>query len=209
MTRPRADDYDAALTALFQTSGYDRVAPRIYARSEDDRIWHGLFISFYRKWGKLCAQPALAVYCPTASKIVERGLSSNYPPRVRDRSKLGLPIMVHILYDRILRHHGEDRHPFSYDIQTIDQISAAAELVHSDFLKVATDFFGHTRSLRDLSDEVRTRPTSTGAGMYAMALEYLINPKISAREIDACVRITPNPMTEKFATYFKAELGLS
>src|SRR5258708_1473427 len=130
MPTPRADLYEKALTELFQAEGYGRVAPRTWARSEDNLIWRGLWITFHNK-GSLVAQPALCVFCPTASKIVERGLSNVYGPKVRSGSKLGRPIIVHPLYDRIFCLHGEDRHAFSYDIGSTDEIEAMAGLVHS------------------------------------------------------------------------------
>jgi hypothetical protein len=209
MPTPRADAYEKALTILFQPDGYGRVAPRTYAHSDDNIVWRALRVTFHNK-GSLCVQPFLSVYCPSASKIVDRGLEATSDNTYkRDRSKFGRPILVHPLYDRVYRHHDEDRHSYSYDAESIEKIDASARLVYSDFLKAADSFFGHIRSLSDLRDEIKATPFGTGAGMYAMALGYLIDPDISLQEIDVCVRLSPNPMTEKFAGYFKTEIGLA
>ncbi|MGD0189626.1 MAG: hypothetical protein ABSD74_02675 [Rhizomicrobium sp.] len=111
------------------------------------------------------------------------------------------------LYHQIRSLYGYDRMPFSYDVENIGAIDSAVGMIHADFVIAAGDFFEGTFSIRELRDRIVQRPFGTAAGIYAIVLTYLLDPQITAGEIDSFVRLSPNQMTERFAANFKNKLG--
>ena len=205
MSLPLADDYDRALAELFGRDGYARFRRGLYARSDNDAIWQGLWLHFHRKHGRLCAEPTLTIYCPAAAKITSRGLVQLYGPRARSRpTKLGSPLVTHPLYDLVRRRGNAERYNFSYDVATFDDVADATDMIHSDFGDVAEDFFGDLSSFEKLRDRIATRPTSTGSAIDVMVLGFLLNPKLRSTDIDIFARIRPSPMTSEFAVWLKA-----
>lgn len=199
-----AEIFDKTLAERFLSSGYDRLAQGVYVQSKDNTVWRGLWVVFSPVASRLSALPNLGVFCPEVSRLVEGGLKQTGRDTI---SKLGAAIVTHPLYDCVRVLCGEDRIPFSYDVETVYQIDDAAKLIYEDFCKVADKFFGHISSTRDLRDHVVSHPSGPGAGVFAMALSYLLNKKISFDEIDSLARISPSPMTRKFSMYLKNKIG--
>lgn len=201
--------YDRSLAGFFRPAGYARPARGTYVRSDDGIIWRGLWVMFHVKGRTVVAQPNLAVFCPSASRVVEEGLGQVSGNAVGIwSSKLGAPFMIQPLYDRVRSQCREDRTPYSYSIDADDQIDGAAQLIYEDFSNVANGFFGHIASIRHLRDHIVAHPFGSVAGVNAMALSYLLDPRITRQKIDELARITPNTMTGKFATRLKNKIGI-
>ena len=97
--------------------------------------------------------------------------------------------------------------PYSYDVESVVEIDPAVQLVHEDFLKVADKFFGHILSVENLRDHIVAHPTGTAAGIYAIVLSYLLDKELTDAQIDVFCRLSPNPMTKKFAEHFKIKIA--
>lgn len=205
-----ADEYDSALEGLFRAGGYGRSQRGSYVQSVDGLVWRGLSVSFYVKKKVLTVQPNVQVFCPSASKLAREGLEQIYRDVARSRArKLGWPLVTHPLYDCVRRQYGEDRMPWSYDIESVVEIDPAVHLIYDDFLKVANKFFGYISSLQYLRDHIVAHPSGTAAGIYAMVLTYLLDKKVTDEQIDGFCRLSPNPMTKKFAEQFKAKIAVA
>jgi hypothetical protein len=203
------DIYDRSIAALLQGSGYLRLACGTYMSTDDEIIWRGLLVTFDLSKGRVLTQPYLAIFCPIASSLIEEGLGRIYGKSVRDgrTAKLGQPIIIRPLYDSVRDLFGHDREPFSYHIETSDQVGDAAALVCDDFLRAAVKTLDKISTLRDLRDKVIEMSNNTSSGMNAMALSYIIDGKIKSKEIDNLALISPNPMTMKFAIYLKNRIS--
>jgi hypothetical protein len=55
-------------------------------------------------------------------------------------------------------------------------------------------------------DHIVAHPSGTAAGIYVMVLSYLLDRKISEKQIVGFCRLSPNPMTKEFAERFKAKI---
>lgn len=201
--------YDSALAEKLKVAGYEHVARGLYARSENGVVWRGLSVSFQQKQPLLSAFPTLAIFCPSASKIVDEGLGQIYGNEASDAGskKLGRPLIIHLLYDRVHILCGEDRLPSSYDIVAADQVENVAKMMCEDFSKVVKEVFD-VATMHQLRDRIVAKPVEvgTGAAMYAMALTYLIDQKVTAAEIDRLANIRPSPMTTEFANFMKKKI---
>ena len=197
-----AEPYERALAELLLAGGYGRSERGRYVQSDYGVVWRGLWVTFYRKGARLIVQPNLGVFCPSASKLAREGLNQ------RTRApKLGSPLITHPLYDCVRRQYAEDRMPYSYDVESVVEIDPAAQLVSDDFLKVANKVFGHISTIENLRDHIIAHPRGTAAGIYAMVLSYLLDKKISEKQIDEFCHLSPNPMTKKFAEHFKIKVA--
>jgi hypothetical protein len=203
-----AEPYERALAELLLASGYGRSGRGRYLQSDHGVVWRGLWVTFYRKGARLVVQPNLSVFCPSAWKLAQEGLRQLYADVGRQRApRHGGPLATQPLYDCVRRQYAEDRMPYSYDVESVVEIDPAVQLIHEDFLKVADKFFGHISSMEDLRDHIVAHPFGTAAGIYAMVLSYLLDTEISEKQIDGFCRLSPNPMTKKFAEHFKIKIA--
>ena len=201
-----AGTYENALARMFDSEGYARVTRGLYVRPRKAEVQHGACVTFYRKGARLIVQPFLEIFCPRASKLVDEGLN-NVSRSALVSKRLGHPFIAHPLYDLVRTVSKSDRHTFSYDVCDLSEIEDTAHLVLEDFRQVNSDFFQSTLSMRDLHDQILARPWGTGAGMYAMALTYLIDENVTPGRFDEiAMRIAPSPMTKGFATFMKNKL---
>ena len=206
MSRPNADQYDRALAKLFGADGHERLGRATYVRLEGDGVWRGLVTTFHVRHPRLCVQPILAIFCPKAAKIVRRGLVEIYGPTAQTRaSRLGDLIEAQPLYDSASKIAGTDRTPYSYDVKITDEVDKSAKLAHEDYRRVERRFFGDLSSLANLRDRIVQHPAGTGAALYAIAVSYLLNPRLSAKEVDALATLVTNEMTRDFSAYFKGK----
>jgi len=164
-------------------------------------------VTFIAKGGLLRASPNLAVVCPAASKLIDRGLKEAYPDIVRIvTDEMGLTFVVHPLYDCVTRYSKEQRAVLAYDVVSAYDIGRVAPLVFNDFAMVAKEFFAHSLSMEELKSRIVHQPIGAAAGIYAMALGYLLNPSISLEEVDALSKLSENDMTTKFTAFIKKRM---
>jgi hypothetical protein len=196
--------YDNVLADRLKEAGYDACGRGLYARSKDTLVWCGLWTIFTPVAGSVNVQPMLGIFCPRASTVVAECLESS-----EKETALGIPFVISPLYDCIRRIKSSDRLPHSYSVEAVSEIEVAANLVVEDFLAVADVFFDGICSIRDLRDRVVDRPSGTGAAIHAMALTYLIEPRMNADEINRLAALNPSPMTLRFAMVLKNRIGLN
>jgi len=199
---------DRALTEVFGAVGLGRFARGVYAQSEDDVIWRGVWVTFNIKNGVLVTQPNVGVFCPVAEKSVSEGLKALHGSEA-GRSyfgKLGAPVLTRPLYS-LVRSIGENRLPPAYHVANVEQIDEVTKLVRDDFLRAGRRFVDPIDSLPALRDQLMA-DSATGARMYAISVTYLMNNKrITSDEIDKVLGPQPNTMSREFAEYFKTKFA--
>jgi hypothetical protein len=202
---------DAAVSVRMERHHYLAKGKGLFAQSDDGRTWRALWVTYTgRRYRPLCVQPFVTICCPEAFKIVSAGLGLAYGTAAsRGYGKLGNAMVLKPLYALARIHCGGERTPSDYDLTNESGFAEIADLIVRDFKAVETNFLPSILTLQVLFDRIVTEPSDsgTGASLYAIALAYLLDPKMPANEIDKLTRLWPCQMTTEFAIYMKQRIA--
>ncbi len=208
MTDKLTSACDRSLTEALKAVGLDRFARGVFAQSNDDVIWRGVWVTFNIKSGILVTQPNVGVFCPTAEKMVADGLKALHGTET-GRSyfgKLGGPVLTRPLYSVVRNITGEDRLPPAYHVVSVEQIDEVTALIRDDFRRAGRRFLDPIDTLQKLRDQL-VKDSAAGARMYAISVAYLMNKCITSDEIDEALGPQPNAMSREFAEYFRTKFA--
>lgn len=207
-TGPLKSLCEVALTDAVQAQGLTRIRFAVYARSKDQNIWQGIWIAFNGRRGRLVVQPNVGVFLPDAERLVSDGLATIYDMYRRSPywGKIRTPILSHPLYDLVRTRTGEDRLPSHYDVFAEGEAVTKAKLIADDFRHVGQHYFAKCSSTESLRDQLTIHWAPSGR-VYAIAVTYLAQGGITAREIDDLLGQEPNEMSQAFAKYFKRKFA--
>lgn len=199
--------YDAELERALSGLGFKREDVGVYARTSTESIWEGAWVVFTEDMARLKVAPNLALFCPRASRLINKILAKLYGKAVNyGYSKLGRPFVSEQLYGVVVEKLAEGRSWSSYDVEEKIDVALAAKLVYDDFLRVNRQFFNETTTIEKLRDRIASHPINASAGIDAMVLTYIANPNVSLDELERYARLSQNAMTREFSMYFKTEV---
>jgi hypothetical protein len=96
--------------------------------------------------------------------------------------------------------------PFSYDVANIEQLDEVTTLMRDDFTRAGHRFLDPINSLPELREHL-VADSAAGARMYAIAVTYLMNGRMTFGEVDTALGLQANAMSREFAEYFKKKFA--